>query len=70
MNRRISVTIILVLLASLFVTVPVSAAKSYYTECFDVQIDIQKDDSAIVTETIEFHFRGVLQCPEDAIELK
>lgn len=58
MKRKLSVTLILVLLASLFVTSPALAAKSYYAERFDVQIDIQENGSAIVTETVEFHFSG------------
>jgi uncharacterized protein (TIGR04222 family) len=58
MTRKLSFTIILVLLASLFVTIPALAAKSYYAERFDVQIDIQENGSAIVTETVEFHFSG------------
>src|SRR5512145_1839571 len=58
MIRRLSATVILVLLVSLLVTIPALAAKSYYAEYFDVQIDIQKDGSAIVTETVEFHFSG------------
>ena len=58
MTRKLSVTIILVLLVSLFVTIPASAAKSYYAERFDVQIDLQENGSAIVTETVEFHFSG------------
>ena len=58
MARKLSVTIILVLLVSLFVTIPALAAKSYYAECFDVQIDIQENGSAIVTETVEIRFSG------------
>ena len=58
MTRKLSVTLILVLLASLFVVTPASAAKSYYAERFDVQIDIQENGSAIVTETVEFRFSG------------
>jgi uncharacterized protein (TIGR04222 family) len=58
MMRKLSATLTLVLLVSLFVTIPALAAKSYYAEYFDVQIDIQKDGSAIVTETVEFHFSG------------
>ena len=58
MTRKLSVTLILVLLASLFVATPASAAKSYYAERFDVQIDIQENGSAIVTETVEFRFSG------------
>ena len=58
MTRKLSVTIILVLLASLFGTIPASAAKSYYAERFDVQIDLQENGSAVMTETVEFHFSG------------
>jgi len=58
MTRKLSVTIILVLLASLFGTIPALAAKSYYAERFDVQIDLQENGSAIVTETVEFRFSG------------
>lgn len=56
--RKLSLPIILVLLALLSTAMPASAAKSYYAERFDVQIDIQVDGSAIVTETVEFHFSG------------
>jgi len=58
MTRKLSITLILVLLVSLFVVTPVLAEKSYYAERFDVQIDIQENGSAIVTETVEFHFSG------------
>lgn len=58
MTQKFSFTIILVLLASLFVTLPALAAKSYYAERFDVQIDIQGNGSALVTETVELHFSG------------
>ena len=58
MTRKLSVTIILVLLASLFVTIPALAAKSYYAERFDVHIELQEDNSAVITETVEFHFSG------------
>ena len=57
MTRKFSFLFI-VLLLSLFITTPVLAAKSYYAERFDVQIDIQEDGSAIITETVEFHFEG------------
>ncbi len=57
MIRKFSLLFI-VLLLSLFITTPVLAAKSYYAERFDVQIDIQEDGSAIITETVEFHFEG------------
>jgi hypothetical protein len=58
MTRKLSVTFTIILLISLFVVTPVSAAKSYYAERFDVRIDIQENGSAIVTETVEFHFSG------------
>ena len=58
MTRKLSVTIILVFLASLFVTIPALAAKSYYAERFDVHIELQEDNSAVITETVEFHFSG------------
>lgn len=48
----------IVLLISLFVATPVSAAKSYYAERFDVLIEIQEDGSAVITETVEFRFEG------------
>ena len=58
MPRKISTTFILVLLMSLFAVTPVSAAKSYYAERFDVQIEIQENGSALVSETVEFQFIG------------
>lgn len=58
MNRKLSVTLALVVLASLFLATPASAEKSYHAERFDVQIDLQEDGSAIVTETVEFRFSG------------
>jgi uncharacterized protein (TIGR04222 family) len=57
MTRKLSFLSIL-LLVSLFITTPVLAAKSYYAERFDVLIDIQDNGSAIITETVEFHFEG------------
>jgi hypothetical protein len=58
MTRKLSLTLILVLLVSLFIAIPASAAKSYYAERFDVHIELQEDNSAIITETVEFHFSG------------
>lgn len=43
---------------SLFVVSPVLAAKSYRAERFDVQVAMQENGAAIVTETVEFHFEG------------
>ena len=58
MTRKLLTTIILVLFVSLFAISPVLAAKSYYAERFDVQIDIQKNGAALITETVKFHFEG------------
>ncbi len=49
---------IVVLMLSIFVAHPVQAAKSYFAERFDVQIDIQESGSILVTETVEFQFSG------------
>jgi uncharacterized protein (TIGR04222 family) len=57
MHRRIS-TVLFILVISLFVVTPVYAAKSYYAERFDVQIELQEDGSALITETVEFQFIG------------
>jgi uncharacterized protein (TIGR04222 family) len=58
MTRKFFVILILVLLASLFASIPALAAKSYYAEYFDVQIDLQEGGSAIITETVKFNFEG------------
>ena len=58
MTKKLSLTFTIILLISLFFTTPASAAKSYYAERFDVQFDIQENGSAIITETVEFHFSG------------
>src|SRR5687767_5302627 len=58
MTRKVSIPFIVILLISFFVPSPVLAAKSYRAERFDVQIDLQDNGSAIVTETVEFHFAG------------
>lgn len=47
-----------VLAILLLIPQPAQAAKSYYAETFDVQIDLQEGGSAIVTETVKFHFEG------------
>src|SRR5215207_4910516 len=57
MNRKLSL-LLLVLLVSLFITIPVFAAKSYYAERFDVLIELQENGSAVITETVEFRFEG------------
>ena len=58
MLRKLSVTMILVLSISLFLASPALAAKTYHAERFDVLIDLQGDGSAVITETVEFHFEG------------
>ncbi|MEO8355418.1 MAG: DUF2207 domain-containing protein [Chloroflexota bacterium] len=58
MTRRLSLILTITLLFSLFSTTPVLAAKSYRAERFDVQVDLQVDGSAIITETVEFSFEG------------
>ena len=58
MTRKLSSIFILILSISLIVATPAQAAKSYYAEYFDVQIDLQEGGSAIVTETVKFHFTG------------
>src|SRR5512134_396352 len=58
MSRRLSVTLISVLLVSLFLASPALAAKFYRAERFDVQIDLEGNGSAVITETVEFHFEG------------
>jgi len=58
MSRKLSVTMIFVLLVSLFLASPVLAAKTYRAERFDVQIDLEGNGSAVITETVEFRFEG------------
>jgi hypothetical protein len=58
MMRKLSITVLLVLMAAFFAAIPVQAEKSYYAERFDVYIDIQEDGSAIITETVDFDFEG------------
>lgn len=58
MTRKIVIPFIIILLTSFFIVSPALAAKSYDAEYFDVQIDLQADGSAIVTETVKFHFQG------------
>jgi predicted membrane protein DUF2207 len=58
MTRKFHIAIIAVLFASLVLASPAEAAKEYEAEQFDVQIDLQEDGSAIITETVRFHFAG------------
>ena len=55
---RKQLTVFIILAASLLVVHPAQAAKSYYAEYFDVQLDLQEGGSAILTETVKFHFEG------------
>ncbi len=58
MFRKLSFLLIACLLIAGFITSPAYAAKSYYAEYFDVQIDLQEGGSAIITEKVKFHFEG------------
>lgn len=58
MRQKLLFTSIVLILALLFATNPAEAAKSYYAEYFDVQIELQEGGSAIVTETVKFRFEG------------
>ena len=56
--RKLSGAFLLILSLSLFAAHPARAAKSYYAEYFNVQIDLGKAGSAIITETVKFGFEG------------
>ena len=56
--RKLSSTFLLILSLSLFATLPARAAKSYYAEYFNVQIELEEGGSAVITETVKFHFEG------------
>ncbi len=56
--RKLTIPLTLVLAIAFTFANPVFAAKSYYAERFDVQLDIQENGSMIVTETVEFRFEG------------
>ncbi len=58
MSKKLSISLMIALIISLFAIRPALAAKTYRAERFDVQVDIQEDGSALVTETIEFRFEG------------
>ena len=58
MTRKLSSIFTIILLISVVAVTPALAAKSYYAEYFDVQIDLHDGGSAIVTETVKFHFSG------------
>ena len=58
MNRKLFILLLLIPLISILRVQPASAAKSYYAEFFDVQIDLQEAGSAVITETVKFHFEG------------
>ena len=50
--------LLLVIVAGLFVAPVALAAKDYSADCFDVDIAIQSDGSALITETVVFRFVG------------
>jgi uncharacterized protein (TIGR04222 family) len=58
MTRKFLILLLLIPLISIHGVQPASAAKSYYAEFFDVQIDLQEGGSAVITETVKFHFEG------------
>ena len=58
MKRKLFILLLLVPLISILLVRPALAAKSYYAEFFDVQIDLQEGGSAVITETVKFHFEG------------
>ena len=58
MIRKLLTVFLIILAASLLTIHTAQAAKSYYAEYFDVQVDIQEGGSAIITETVKFHFEG------------
>jgi uncharacterized protein (TIGR04222 family) len=58
MTRKFYILLLLIPLISILAVEPAFAAKSYYAEFFDVQIDLQDGGSAVITETVKFHFEG------------
>lgn len=58
MNRKLYILLLLIPLISILLVQPAFAAKSYYAEFFDVQIDLQDGGAAVITETVKFHFEG------------
>jgi uncharacterized protein (TIGR04222 family) len=58
MNRKLLTALSAALLVALLLAGTALADKSYRAERFDVQIDLQADGSALVTETVEFYFEG------------
>lgn len=57
MKARLTIVILISLLL-LAVQVKPADSRSYYSERFDVVIDLQKDASFIVTEKVTFYFEG------------
>lgn len=55
---KLHFAVIPALLALLLMASPALAAKEYEAERFDVQVEVQEDGSAIVTETVVFRFAG------------
>lgn len=58
MIRKFSLALTIILLFSVVIVNPALAEKSYSADRFDVQIDLQENGSAIVTETVVFRFQG------------
>lgn len=58
MNRRLLLTPIVILVLCAFIASPVSAAKNYVAEQYDVHGVVQPDGSLLFTETITFRFEG------------
>ncbi len=58
MTRNRILALVSILCLSFLVTIPVMAGKEYHAESFNVGVDIQKDASLVVTETIKFRFDG------------
>ncbi len=57
--RKFLILFSITLMFSLFVANPTRAAPSFYAESFDVQLELQKGGSAVITETIEIHFGDI-----------
>src|SRR5690349_5474748 len=58
MNRKLYILLLLIPLVSILVVQPAFAAKSYYAEFFDVQINLEDGGSGGITGTVNFHVEG------------
>ena len=43
MTKKLALSVLIVLLTTLVIVSPAAAAKSYYAERFDVQVDLQEN---------------------------